>query len=286
MDQLLSDNHFERSRTRVVDAHKVDQNEMLAGSWRVRVGASDRRPHPAAEPAFKNPSLGRNAKSIDRQIEKRQIPFEKLLCLRVIDLRNQEGELPGRHQFIVTTASRRRAWRCVRDPIIIAHTRHPFSETARRIAMSPALQRPHVLVVTDDRELSDFLGEGLVYAGFWTSTIASALQALEVFRLRSFDAMVLDAALGGIGATELLRRLRGHSDRATGIERTDIPILVIAGTESELDLVGDHDAGIDQVILAPIELEDLAAKLGELVTTWRASHPGRQWADEAALGPA
>ena len=152
--------------------------------------------------------------------------------------------------------------------------------------MSPALQRPHVLIVTDDRELSDFLGEGLVYAGFWTSTIASALQALEVFRLRSFDAMVLDAALGGIGATELLRRLRGHSDRATAVERTDIPILVIAATETELDSVRDREAGINHVILAPIELEDLAAKLGELVAAWRTAHPGRQWADEAALGPA
>src|SRR5918996_1437182 len=101
--------------------------------------------------------------------------------------------------------------------------------------MSPALQRPHVLIVSDDPELVAFLGEGLVYAGFWTSTIASAMQALEVFRLRSFDVMVLDAALGGIGAGELLRRLRGRSDRATSIERTDIPILIIAATESELD---------------------------------------------------
>lgn len=152
--------------------------------------------------------------------------------------------------------------------------------------MPPALQRPHVLIVTDDRELSDFLGEGLVYAGFWTSTIASALQALEVFRLRSFDAMVLDAALGGIGASELLRRLRGRSDRASAIERTDIPILVIATSQSELASVGDRSADVDDVILAPVELEDLAAKLSELVTAWRASHPGRQWADEAALGSA
>src|SRR5215207_1557225 len=111
--------------------------------------------------------------------------------------------------------------------------------------MSPALQRPHVLIVSDDRELSDFLGEGLVYAGFWTSTIASALQALEVFRLRSFDAMVLDAALGGIGATELVHRLRGRSDRSTAIERTDIPILAIAASQSELASLGDYDAGVD-----------------------------------------
>ena len=151
--------------------------------------------------------------------------------------------------------------------------------------MSPALQRPHVLIVSDDRELTDFLGEGLVYAGFWTSTIASAMQTLEVFRLRSFDVMVLDAALGGIGALELLLRLRGRSDRAGEAERTDIPILVIAGSEAELDLLHDVRSDADQVILAPIELEELAAELGTLVTSWRSAHPGRRWADEAALGP-
>jgi DNA-binding response OmpR family regulator len=151
--------------------------------------------------------------------------------------------------------------------------------------MSPALQRPHVLIVSDDRELIEFLGEGLVYAGFWTSTIASAVQAMEVFRLRSFDVMILDAALGGIGAMELLRRLRGRSDRATTSERTDIPILVIAASRAELDPIAGIGAGADHVVLAPIELEVLASELSRLVTEWRTAHPGRPWADEAALGP-
>jgi DNA-binding response OmpR family regulator len=150
--------------------------------------------------------------------------------------------------------------------------------------MSPALQRPHVLIVSDDPELTAFLGEGLVYAGFWTSAIASAVQTLEVFRLRSFDVMVLDAALGGIGALELLRRLRGRSDRATTAERTDIPILIIAASRDEFDPGLAEQAGADGVILAPIELEPLAVDLGRAITAWRTSHPDRKWADEAALG--
>jgi CheY-like chemotaxis protein len=98
--------------------------------------------------------------------------------------------------------------------------------------------------------------------------------------------MVLDAALGGMGALELLQRLRGRSDRATTAERTDIPILVIAASSSELDPKMAESAGADGVILAPIELEQLAVDLGRAVTAWRASHPDRNWADEAALGPA
>ena len=53
-------------------------------------------------------------------------------------------------------------------------------------------ERPHVLIVTDDPSLSEFLGEGLVMGGFWTSVISHGLQVLEVFRLRSFDLIVVD----------------------------------------------------------------------------------------------
>jgi DNA-binding response OmpR family regulator len=146
-----------------------------------------------------------------------------------------------------------------------------------------ALQRPHVLIVSDDPDLTAFLSEGLVYAGFWTSTIASALQTLEVFRLRSFDIMVLDAALGGMGAVELLRRLRGRSERGGTARRTDIPILLVAGAESELSPALGEEAGADEHLVAPIELVELAEVLRRHVATWRAAHPGRRWADEEAL---
>ena len=85
---------------------------------------------------------------------------------------------------------------------------------------------------------------------------------------------------------ELVLRLRGRSDRTTATERTDIPILVIAASGRELDPELAEHAGADGVIVAPIELEQLAVNLGRAVTTWRAAHPDREWADEAALGPA
>jgi DNA-binding response OmpR family regulator len=144
-----------------------------------------------------------------------------------------------------------------------------------------ALQRPHVLIVSDDSDLTDFLGEGLVYAGFWTSVIASAVQAMEVFRLRTFDLMIVDAELGGIGATEFVRRLRGHSDRANVTGRTDIPIMAIASGQ-ETNPAPLLEAGADMAVSAPIELDELARDLTDLVQRWRAAHPGRPWADVAA----
>jgi DNA-binding response OmpR family regulator len=142
--------------------------------------------------------------------------------------------------------------------------------------------RPHVLIVSDDRELQEFLVEGLLFAGFWTSVIASAIQTLEVFRLRSFDLVLVDAALAGLGGVELVGRLR---DRAAdrGMPRTDVPILLIAGAAGEVTAEEATTAGADGVLVAPLNLDDLAPALHGVVAAWRAAHPGRPWADAAAL---
>jgi two-component system response regulator ArlR len=146
-----------------------------------------------------------------------------------------------------------------------------------------ALQRPHVLIVSDDPELSVFLGEGLVYAGFWTSTIASGIQTLEVFRLRTFDLVLIDAALGDLSAAEVVRRLRGRSDRVSGaFPRTDIPIVAIGASPEELDAAAFIPGDIDATFVAPIDLEEAAPRLHGIVQDWRQRHPGRPWADEAA----
>lgn len=145
-------------------------------------------------------------------------------------------------------------------------------------------QRPHLLIVSDDAELRAFLGEGLLYAGFWTSAVASAIQTLEVFRLRSFDLVLIDAALPGLGAAELVRRLRGRSSRAAaGGARTDIPILVVTDDPTAFAAEATTAIGANDVLRAPLDLDVLAPRLFGVVAAWRAEHPDRPWADTAAL---
>lgn len=146
-----------------------------------------------------------------------------------------------------------------------------------------ATERPHVLIVSEDTDLSAFFGEGLVYAGFWTSTIAGAIQALEVFRLRTFDLMIVDATLGGLGTRELVRRLRANE--AGGRARADIPILVVADSAEDAAASELDSLGVDGVLLPPIDLEELAPRLFGMVDAWRAEHPGRPYADYAGKDP-
>ena len=125
-----------------------------------------------------------------------------------------------------------------------------------------ALERPHLAVVTDDISLSHFLTEGLLYEGFWTSAIGSGLQFLEVLRLRSFDAVLLDAGLGDISAEEVIRRMRATTDRAAlGIPRSEMPAIVIAGIPGEIEFSAVVTAGGQLLLEPPLEIEEVSTVL-------------------------
>jgi DNA-binding response OmpR family regulator len=129
-----------------------------------------------------------------------------------------------------------------------------------------ALERPHLAIVTQDLSLSHFLTEGLLYEGFWTSSIGSGLQFLEVLRLRTFDAVILDAELGDIAVTEMLRRMRGTSDRVLdGSPRSGMPVMVITGIPGEIERTEVLEAGGQGLLEPPLEIADVAAAMRALL---------------------
>lgn len=142
-------------------------------------------------------------------------------------------------------------------------------------------ERPHVLIVSDDESLSSFLNEGLPLGGFWTSVIASGLQALEVFRLRQFDMVLIDWSLQSFGALEFLKRLRGLSTRTTSAAaRTTAPVVLIS--EHPVDLPREEQArlGINRMLHAPLELEDVVRELHSVFAEWRIAYPDMPLSDD------
>ena len=139
--------------------------------------------------------------------------------------------------------------------------------------------RPHILAVTNDDDLKTFLVDGLVPGGFWLSIVASAIQTLEVLRLRSFDLLLIDDGLHGLPARELVLRIR---ERQQGSDRDVAPMLLLSDRGAPALANFSGDAAVDQVLVPPIELEDLVPLLHQRVVAWRARHPGVPWADEIA----
>lgn len=142
-------------------------------------------------------------------------------------------------------------------------------------------ERPHVLIISDDVSLATFLNEGLPMGGFWTTVIASGLQALEVFRLRQFDIIALDHGLRSFNSVELVRRLRGQSTRANqDSARTNAPIVLIGETEIKMDPELVDQLGISRLFSAPLELEELAPELHRVFEEWQEAHPSVPLSDD------
>ena len=148
-----------------------------------------------------------------------------------------------------------------------------------------ASERPHVLIVTSDEDLRVFLAEGLLIGGFWTSTVASGIQAIEVFRLRTFDVVLLDLDVQGFGGAEILRRLRGTAGKSTRSvvqpALTDAPIILVSADAEAMTEDQARQLGAEGLRVPPIELEQLIPYLFGVVDDWRDAHPGRPYADQA-----
>lgn len=142
-------------------------------------------------------------------------------------------------------------------------------------------ERPHVLIVSDDPSLSKFLNEGLPLGGFWTTVIASGLQALEVFRLRQFDLVILDWELQSFQAHEFLRRLRGVSGRSNAATpRTQAPVVLISEDPAHLDEGNQSLLGVSRMLHAPLDIDEVARELHAVFAEWRQAFPDVPLSDD------
>jgi two-component system response regulator TctD len=109
------------------------------------------------------------------------------------------------------------------------------------------------LLVEDNLKLARSLTEGLGGAGMVVDTVANGLHADQLLAHESFDVVVLDLALPGVGGLEVMRRARARSD--------DVPILVLTASGETADRVAGLNAGADDYLPKPFELAELIARL-------------------------
>lgn len=110
-----------------------------------------------------------------------------------------------------------------------------------------------VLVVEDEPGIVDFLVRGLEAKGF---DVASATDGIEGERLalgESFDAVVLDLMLPGIGGMEILASLRRS--------KPNLPVLVLTARGEIEDRVSGLDAGAVDYLVKPFSLVELVARV-------------------------
>jgi len=116
---------------------------------------------------------------------------------------------------------------------------------------------PRILLVEDDRSLAAMLEEILRSAGYDVELAHDGQLGLHLGLSRSYDVMVLDRGLPAIEGLDLLGRLRSRGVLT--------PVLVLSALGLTRDRVDGLDAGAEDYLTKPFDIEELLARLRALL---------------------
>jgi DNA-binding response OmpR family regulator len=110
-----------------------------------------------------------------------------------------------------------------------------------------------VLLVEDDRMIGESLREALRQQGFAVDWVRDGRAADTVLASERFDAVLLDLGLPQRGGLDVLKALRARGDAT--------PVIVLTARDALSDKVSGLDAGADDYLIKPFELDELLARL-------------------------
>jgi DNA-binding response OmpR family regulator len=110
-----------------------------------------------------------------------------------------------------------------------------------------------VLLVEDDEHLAEGVAFNLRNTGYHVETAATGELALSALDRQAFDLVLLDVMLPGIDGLEVVRRMR-HAGNTK-------PILIITAKGRADDVIAGLDAGADDFITKPFDLDQVLARI-------------------------
>jgi two-component system, OmpR family, response regulator MprA len=114
-----------------------------------------------------------------------------------------------------------------------------------------------VLVVDDERAVRESLRRALVLEGYEVEMASSGREALESVGSGRADVVVLDVLMPDVDGLEVCRRLRSSGDR--------VPVLMLTARDAVSDRVEGLEAGADDYLVKPFDLDELIARLRALL---------------------
>src|SRR6202035_2613812 len=114
-----------------------------------------------------------------------------------------------------------------------------------------------LLVVDDDRALREVLRRALTLAGYEILLAESGAGALAEVNGGVPDAVVLDIGLPDIDGLEVCRLLRREGNR--------VPVLMLTARDAVSDRIEGLDAGADDYLVKPFDIDELKARLRALL---------------------
>jgi DNA-binding response OmpR family regulator len=115
-----------------------------------------------------------------------------------------------------------------------------------------------VLLVEDNRGISETVGEFLERRGYSVDYAADGVTGLHLAVSNSYDVIVLDLMLPGMDGLDVCRKLRQEAKKST-------PVLMLTARDTLEDKVTGLDAGADDDLVKPFEVKELEARVRALI---------------------
>ena len=110
-----------------------------------------------------------------------------------------------------------------------------------------------ILVVEDEAKLAQFIELELKDEGYQVTVATDGLEGLATARECHPDLILLDWMLPGLSGVEICRRLRQTANK--------VPIIFITAQDKVTERVNGLDAGADDYLVKPFNIEELLARV-------------------------
>lgn len=114
-----------------------------------------------------------------------------------------------------------------------------------------------ILIAEDDPEIRTALERILTYEGYGVHAANDGAAALEGILTYEPDLVILDVMMPYVDGLDVCRKMRSRGDRT--------PILMLTAREETSDRVAGLDAGADDYMAKPFELDELLARIRALL---------------------
>lgn len=114
-----------------------------------------------------------------------------------------------------------------------------------------------ILLVEDDPMIGESIRDGLRPDGFAVDWLREGASVASTLRNQDYALLLLDLGLPGSSGLDIMQELRGQG--------AAIPILIITARDAVADRVAGLDAGADDYLTKPFDLNELAARIRALL---------------------
>ncbi|MFJ4345411.1 response regulator [Pseudomonas sp. NPDC089401] len=124
----------------------------------------------------------------------------------------------------------------------------------------------HILIVDDDREIRELVGNYLRKNGLRASLMADGRQMRSFLEANRVDLIVLDIMMPGDDGLVLCRELRAGKHKTT-------PVLMLTARNEETDRIIGLEMGADDYLVKPFAARELLARINAVLRRTRMLPP-------------